>query len=569
MSASQRTVRELCNMGFPEDKACEAVGSIGDSADLEAAISWLLDHGEEDKGGAVQFKLCPHIDHLGKEGLLKPGQLMFGRPCVHGCQGNENWVCLLCGETRCGRYSKRHSLEHWETSKRAEEAALTVGDVQAGRSALGHCLALGLGDLSIWCYECSGYVEHEALRPLRQRMEQLKFGEVPQDAGAGSAGGAGHGAEGPVVVGTPMEALPVAMHGRLGEATWPAPRVVRVCDEAARPGYKTRRAHEYLDSEEVLKAKVAVVAGLVRQSQQCVAYTGAGISTASGISDYATKASDSIAKAGVRTVSPWEAQPTLAHRVLVAMHWEGHLKHWVQQNHDGLPQKAGYPQEELNEIHGAWYDPSNPVVPMDGTLRADLIEWMLEWEERADLCLALGTSMVGMNADRMAVAPAQRAKRGKALGTVIVALQQTQYDAEASVRIFAPMDRVMELLAQELSLRLDPSPATSGPPTPANHVFKNLPYAPDGRRSTEHFMTLDLREGSRVRIVNQQSWDQDRHGGEGVVLATQDALCAEGHYAIRLGQGESAPLRVLGRWWLEAAREGRLARLPVVPAAVP
>merc|ERR1719198_2302753 len=128
---------------------------------------------------------------------------------------------------------------------------------------------------------------------------------------------------------------------------------------------------------------------------------------------------------------PMDAQPTLAHRALAMLHANGYVKHWVQQNHDGLPQKAGFPQKHLNEIHGAWYDPSNPVVPMSGTLREDLIKCMLHWEEKVDLCLALGTSMVGMNADRMAVAPAERARRGKpgALGTVIVSLQQTQYDS--------------------------------------------------------------------------------------------------------------------------------------------
>merc|ERR1712093_790390 len=108
----------------------------------------------------------------------------------------------------------------------------------------------------------------------------------------------------------------------------------------------------------------------------------------------------------------------------------------------------------LNEIHGAWYDPSNPVVPMSGTLRDDLIKRMLHWEDQVDLCLALGTSMVGMNADRMAVAPAERARRGKAgaLGTVIVSLQQTQYDSISSLRIFAKIDQVMEMLAKELGL---------------------------------------------------------------------------------------------------------------------
>merc|ERR1712203_641653 len=152
---------------------------------------------------------------------------------------------------------------------------------------------------------------------------------------------------------------------------------------------------------------------------------------------------------------------------LVAMHGAGYLKHWIQQNHDGLPQKAGFPQNSLNEIHGAWWDPSNPVVPMDGTLRKDLIEWMLDWEEKVDLCLALGTSMVGMNADRIPVSAANRAARAprrEALGTVIVALQQTQYDKVASLRIFAPIDEVMALLAQDLSLAV--APAGSHMPSP-------------------------------------------------------------------------------------------------------
>ena len=32
------------------------------------------------------------------------------------------------------------------------------------------------------------------------------------------------------------------------------------------------------------------------------------------------------------------------------------LHRLVQQNHDGLPQKAGVQQELMNEIHGSWFD---------------------------------------------------------------------------------------------------------------------------------------------------------------------------------------------------------------------
>ena len=41
----------------------------------------------------------------------------------------------------------------------------------------------------------------------------------------------------------------------------------------------------------------------------------------------------------------------------------------------GLAQKAGFPVEKLNEIHGAWGDAKNPVLMMDDKLRDDLESW--------------------------------------------------------------------------------------------------------------------------------------------------------------------------------------------------
>merc|ERR1711871_481603 len=117
--------------------------------------------------------------------------------------------------------------------------------------------------------------------------------------------------------------------------------------------------------------------------------------------------------------------------------------------------------------------------------------------------------MVGMNADRMAVAPAERARRGQrgALGTVIVSLQQTQYDSLSSLRIFATIDKVMEMLAAELSLAVPPAPAHR--PWKELPVLKGLPYGADGKRSTSSRLTLDLRPGSKLRVVNQPDWDRD------------------------------------------------------------
>jgi len=219
-------------------------------------------------------------------------------------------------------------------------------------------------------------------------------------------------------------------HGTLGNPSWPAPEQVVFCEEENRPGYTSTHAHEWRDSTDVLRAKIELLSVLIEKSKRCVAYTGAGISVASGIHDYASKAKDSISSAGKRTVllSPFHAQPTLAHHVLTALQRQGHLAHWVQQNHDGLPQKAGFPQSHLNEVHGAWYDPSNPTVPMEGELREDCACLMHQWAEDADLALGLGTSMSGMNADRVVSQTANRALKEEVgvIGSVIINLQKTQ-----------------------------------------------------------------------------------------------------------------------------------------------
>mmetsp|Transcript_118057 Transcript_118057/g.220649 ORF Transcript_118057/g.220649 Transcript_118057/m.220649 type:complete len:562 (-) Transcript_118057:199-1884(-) len=559
--SAERSVRELMNLGFTEARAREAVSSVGDPTDANLAMNWLFDHGEEDKGGAVEFKHCPHVDELGKACLVQREQLVFGEPCVHGCAGSENWVCLHDGKSRCGRYGRRHGLQHWEQTKKEQEANLTVAQAATGQVSRGHCLALSLSDLSVWCYECDGYVQHKSLAPLVKRMEQLKFGDVSGDDAAPTSC-----ARQSPALGTPISTGVQSAHGRHGDASWPLPKLARACDDEARPGYRTMLAHEYLDEDEVLKAKVRLLASLILRSRNCVAYTGAGISTASGINDYATKAGDTVTGSR-RKISPWEAQPTLAHRTLVALHKAGHLKHWVQQNHDGLPQKAGFPSKDLNEIHGAWYDPSNPVVPMSGTLRTDLIEQMLHWEDRVDLCLSLGTSMVGMNADRMAIAPAERMRRGVpgALGTVIVALQQTQYDNLSSLRIFATIDRVMELLADEMTLTVPPVPALR--PWGTAPILRDLPYSPNGCKNLEARLTLDFQVGRRFRVVNQPDWDCEAHGNICEVVEGNDAMTREGHIALRFGQAgtRGSIVRALGRWWLDDAVAGLADTLPVVP----
>jgi len=160
-----------------------------------------------------------------------------------------------------------------------------------------------------------------------------------------------------------------SFHGYLCDSTWSLPQMVADSDEINRPGYASFKAQEFLDSEEVLKAKVKLVANLTKESKNMCVYTGAGISMSAGINDYATKSKNSVTKKSQETINRKMANPTKSHYVLTELHKAKYLKHWIQQNHDGLAQKSGYPQSDLNEIHGSWFDKKNTVVLMHDKLK--------------------------------------------------------------------------------------------------------------------------------------------------------------------------------------------------------
>lgn len=131
---------------------------------------------------------------------------------------------------------------------------------------------------------------------------------------------------------------------------WSAPAMVTECSAIARPDMTMANteiaAHEYCDSPAVLRSKVRALAEMIRSARRPVVYTGAGISTAAGVPDYATKAgSKSVACPSpdklVEGADPFQAgaaiycQPTYSHRAIVSLYRQGHVHEWVQQNHDG------------------------------------------------------------------------------------------------------------------------------------------------------------------------------------------------------------------------------------------
>jgi NAD-dependent protein deacetylase/lipoamidase len=122
-----------------------------------------------------------------------------------------------------------------------------------------------------------------------------------------------------------------------------------------------------------MKAKIAKIAAKIREGGNNVAFTGAGISTESGIPDFRSQGGiwdkfrpvyfeefmssrDARQEYWRRWVTLYEgivrAKPNPAHRALAELHNMGLLQAVVTQNVDGLHQQSGLPNEKIIELHG-------------------------------------------------------------------------------------------------------------------------------------------------------------------------------------------------------------------------
>ena len=122
----QATVDQLVNIfQFDVMRAHQAVAAIGDKSDVQMAYNWLLDHGEEDRGGqVVPEQLCPHvIAHV----KVTAEEVGYEQRCSHSlatdaqgsCPSGENWLCLECNTTQCSRSRSagKSGLSGWKSSR--------------------------------------------------------------------------------------------------------------------------------------------------------------------------------------------------------------------------------------------------------------------------------------------------------------------------------------------------------------------------------------------------------------------------------------------------------------------
>lgn len=226
-------------------------------------------------------------------------------------------------------------------------------------------------------------------------------------------------------------------------------------------------------------------ARLLLDAQRIMVFTGAGISTESGIPDFRgtdgiwTKFSPEdfqldryISDRTVRTRA-WasrfpkmfgNAQPNEAHRAVVDLWKAGKLLGCVTQNIDGLHQAAGLPQDAIAELHGnsdgiacircgAPHDPADieqrwingdvdpscdhcggilksTIVFFGETLPHSEVEQAYRWAAQADAVVSVGSSLSVYPA---AYIPLEIASRGDTF--IIINKGPTDLDSVASIRL--------------------------------------------------------------------------------------------------------------------------------------
>lgn len=246
----------------------------------------------------------------------------------------------------------------------------------------------------------------------------------------------------------------------------------------------------------------------LRAARRVVAFTGAGVSTASGLPDFRSAgglwAGVDPTRVASRTALERDpaafyafyrarlsrldgAVPNPAHRALAALERAGRLRAVITQNVDGLHQAAG--STRVIEIHGTLREAAclacggiapiaallapleagrlprcercggllKPnVVLFDDPMPADAWRRAVREARAADVMLVVGSSLQVTPA---AYLPRETLDRGGAL--VIVNREPTAYDLDAAAVIHGEADRILPEIARGLGGEEAPSAATN------------------------------------------------------------------------------------------------------------
>ncbi len=227
------------------------------------------------------------------------------------------------------------------------------------------------------------------------------------------------------------------------------------------------------------------LAQFILHAKEILIFTGAGISTESGISDYRSKGGlwdrfqpvtfQEFLVSQEKREQYWRqkmelyeslenAQPNAGHKAIAELEQLGKLKGIITQNIDGLQQLAGSDPNKILELHGStreticlscgeikpWQEVYERLKSGDGAplcyrckgilkpntisfgqpLNPEVLAKAIEWAGDCDLLLALGSTLVVEPA-----ASIPRMAKQQDAKLVIVTLSETPLDAFADIKI--------------------------------------------------------------------------------------------------------------------------------------
>lgn len=227
-------------------------------------------------------------------------------------------------------------------------------------------------------------------------------------------------------------------------------------------------------NNEDLKTRLQTLALWLYESSYPVMFTGAGISTESGLPDFRgpdglwTRRDKGLPPKPMTV--PWDqVDPNPGHRALVDLLKLGKLRFLISQNVDNLHRKSGIPPEFLAELHGniarlrcrrcgetTAKSEGRRQCPCGGELARSVVDFgeslperdlslSFEHSRKSDLFLVLGSSLVVTPASDM---PREALRAGAKL--VIVNRGETPFDQVAHLRFHEGTGEVLSRVVKRL-----------------------------------------------------------------------------------------------------------------------
>jgi NAD-dependent protein deacetylase/lipoamidase len=245
--------------------------------------------------------------------------------------------------------------------------------------------------------------------------------------------------------------------------------------------------------------KIALAAQKIKASKRLIFFTGAGISTESGIPDYRSQGGiwdkfkpiyfDEFMRSKKARIRYWEqrldmekslcvSKPNQGHQNIAKLYELGLLKTLITQNIDGLHQISGIPEEKIIELHGntrrvrcmsckkliSWEQAEKmikagdnaPVCSCSGYFKPDTISFgqamPVEQTRKAAMLASKSDVFVVVGSTLLVQPAALMPEYAKAAGAflVIVNLSKTPYDKICDVLIRGKAGEVLKKIVDRV-----------------------------------------------------------------------------------------------------------------------